>query len=91
MVGHKMEITSLTFIGRKKEQLVSGADKEGHLYIWNTKTNTMIGRFNCPGTIIDVQQNRHKQLIITSNEGLYVINKYNNLDAITAIHKCKEW
>jgi len=62
-----------------------------HLYIWSTKIYEKIGWFKCPGTIIDVQQNKFNQLIVTSNKGLFVIEEYNSLDAVTDIYKDKDW
>ena len=35
--GHKEKIKSFSFIGKKKDKLVSGAENEGHLYIWDIK------------------------------------------------------
>ena len=53
-------ISSLSFIGRDMDQLVSGSDDIGHLDIWSTKTNEKIGRFNTEGKIMDVKLNDDK-------------------------------
>ena len=35
--GHQFKITSFSFIGKNKDNLVSGTEMEGHLYIWDIK------------------------------------------------------
>jgi len=71
--GHKKSISSLSFI--EKDKLVSGAKDEGHLYIWDVKNeNEKIGRFNSEGIIIQTYKNSKNQLVVTSSNGVFVID-----------------
>ena len=73
MRGHKKCISSLSFI--EGDKLISGAEDEGHLYIWDVKNkNEKIGRFNSKGSIIQTYKNSQNQLVVTSSSGVFVID-----------------